>query len=81
MLTTRCVDFPPSHNLKILAKLVAEQGIDLPLPAQELRRLNPHAIETRYNDEAIPLLTKDEAAQIATQTISWAQTVVAQADI
>lgn len=81
VLTSRCLDFPPTHNLQTLAKIVVEQGVDLPLPVQELRRLNPYAVETRYNDEMIPLLTKDEAGGIAASSLSWAQALVAQAEV
>lgn len=58
VLTSHSVDFPPTHNLERLAGQLAELGVALPLPIRELRKLNPYAVETRYNDEAIPLLTR-----------------------
>lgn len=46
VLTAHCADFPRTHNLEELAELVSEQQISLPIPARELRRLNPYAVDT-----------------------------------
>lgn len=78
-LTTRGVDFPPTHNLEKLAGLAIAHGLNLPIQTRELRKLNPFAVETRYNDEAIELLSREEASRIAEQTLIWAGTIVTQA--
>lgn len=75
-LTCHGVDFPPTHNLERLAGQLTELGAALPLPVRELRKLNPYAVETRYNDEAIPLLTRDQLGQMAGQIKEWARTYV-----
>jgi HEPN domain-containing protein len=79
VLTLRHAHFPRTHNLEELAQLVGDLGLTLPLPARELRRLSPFAIEFRYDDEAIPLLTQDEAASIVLQTFNWARCQVEKA--
>lgn len=78
-LTSRCADFPRTHNLEELAKLVSEQNISLPIHARELRRLNPFAVEFRYDDESIVLITQEEAGQFAETMLQWAKAVVAAA--
>lgn len=79
VLTTHGVDFPPTHNLEKLAGLAIAQGVSLPISTRELRKLNPFAVETRYNDEVIELLTREDASLIAEQTLVWARTIVTQA--
>ncbi len=79
VLTARCSHFPRTHNLEELAKLVGDLGFDLPLPERELRRLNPFAVEFRYDDESIPLISREEAEEIVTTTLAWALQRVAAA--
>ena len=78
VLTARQINFPRTHNLEELANLVADNGGALPLPPREFRRLNPFAVQFRYDDQAIALLTVQEAGQIAGVTLDWASTAVGQ---
>ena len=63
----------------------ADEGSDLDLmvveqeltdTAGELQRLTPAAVDLRY-DEGVPLLTREEADQLATRTLAWAEATVA----
>ncbi len=76
VLTMRQVSFPRTHNLEELANLVADQGDALPLPPREFRRLNPFAVQFRYDDQVIALLTVEEAGQIAALAFDWATALV-----
>lgn len=80
VLTAHCADFPRTHNLEELAKLAGEQLISLPLPARELRRLNPYAVDFRYGEEVIALITREEAKDIAEQTLQWARAHVSKVE-
>jgi HEPN domain-containing protein len=73
VLTSHCADFPRTHNLEELAKLIGEQQINLPLPARELRRLNPYAVDFRYGEVDIALITREEAEAIAEKSLQWAR--------
>lgn len=72
VLTSHCAHFPRTHNLEELATLINDQGVATPVPARELRRLNPYAVEFRYDDDPIHLLTLDEAGQLAQSCLDWA---------
>ena len=76
VLTARQIGFPRTHNLEELANLVADQGGALPMPPREFRRLNPFAVQFRYDDQVIALLTVEEAGQIAGLALDWATTLV-----
>jgi HEPN domain-containing protein len=80
VLTSQCADFPRTHNLEELAKLIGEQQINLPLPARELRRLNPYAVDFRYGEVDIALITREEAEAIAEKSLQWARQYVAEVE-
>jgi len=48
-LVARDVDYPPTHRLKDLLKLIQAQGIELPEISAFLRQLTPFAVEYRYD--------------------------------
>lgn len=76
-MTARRVYFRYTHDLGELSNLLTGAGIAHPFTAAELQRLTPSAVELRY-DEGIPLLTREEAAAIATRTLAWAEALVAK---
>ena len=76
-LTANQVYFRYTHDLAELINLLTGAGIAPPFTAQELQRLTPFAVELRY-DEGIPLLTREEAADMATRTLAWAEALVAK---
>lgn len=80
VLTAHCADFPRTHNLEELARLVGEQQISLPIPARDLRRLNPYAVDFRYGDIDIALITREEAEDIAEKTLQWARAHVSEVE-
>ncbi|MFH1869760.1 MAG: HEPN domain-containing protein [Pseudomonadota bacterium] len=77
-LTANQVYFRYTHDLAELINLLTGAGIAPPFTAQELQRLTPFAVELRY-DEGIPLLTREEADQLATRTLAWAEALVTKA--
>lgn len=78
ILTLHGVAYPRTHNLEELARMVEERSIALPVPARELRRLNPFAVEFRYDDEVIALITREDAGRYAAIVLSWAEEQVAR---
>lgn len=56
------------------------QQSSLPLPARELRRLNPYTADFRYGEEAIALMTREEAKDIAEKTLQWARQHVSEVE-
>lgn len=76
VLTSRDVAFPRTHNLEELANLIADSGLAPPLPPRELRRLNPFAVEARYSDPLVPLVSGEEAGNIAAGAVEWANDLI-----
>jgi HEPN domain-containing protein len=80
VLTIKHIDFRRTHDLEELANLLADVGIALPFAPREFRRLNPFAVEFRYDDVSIALITRDEADQLTQQTLAWATEIVSKFD-
>lgn len=61
-----------------LAGNISAAGISLPCEAGSLLKLNPFAVELRYDDQVIPRLTTGEATLIVAQALTWADARVAE---
>ncbi len=75
-MTANQVYFRYTHDRGELTNLLTGAGITPPFTTNELQRLTPSAVELRY-DEGVPLLTREEAAEMATRTLAWAEVLVA----
>ncbi len=76
VLTGKQIAYRRTHDLEELANLLAEAGLVIPLPIDCYRRLNPYAVEVRYDDQVIALLTFDDAEDIMDRTLSWVHTTL-----
>ncbi len=52
VLVSNAVIFRRTHDLEKLADLLERQGIELPLPKDQLRRLNPFAVIIRCQERS-----------------------------
>jgi HEPN domain-containing protein len=59
------LEFRRTHDLEELAGLLLDVRIVMPVDFSGLRRLTPYAVEFRYDDAALHLMTREESAQIA----------------
>lgn len=50
-----------------------DKGEAMPLPMDQLRGLNPFAVEYRYDDELIPQTSREALAEILTVVMNWAE--------
>jgi hypothetical protein len=55
---------------------LAKAGFTLPCSADELAQINPYAVEFRYGDEVIQIMSREEIDAITMRMVSWAETVV-----
>ena len=70
------VEFRRTHDLYELADRIEQASIALPRNAEELGLLNPYAVEFRYGDQAIPLITREEVEALAQDILEWANAIV-----
>jgi HEPN domain-containing protein len=71
------LEFRRTHDLEELAGLLLDVRIVMPVDFSGLRRLTPYAVEFRYDDAALHLMTREEAGQIASSLIDWAAAQIA----
>ncbi len=73
VLVSNAVIFRRTHDLEELANLLERQSIDLPLPKDRLKRLNPFAVITRYQDIEIALTGIDTIAEMIERVRTWVE--------
>lgn len=71
------LEYRRTHDLEELAGTLADVGIPPPVDEIELRCLTPYAVEFRYDDEAIHLISGDEAGRLIALLLAWAATEIA----
>ena len=67
------LEVPRTHDLAALGQAVLDNGTALPLTVDQLRSLNPFAVEYRYDDELIPATSREALAATLAVVIDWAE--------
>jgi HEPN domain-containing protein len=63
---------PRTHDLAALGVALQLKGVNLPLSLDDLRLLNPFAVEFRYDDEMVPAVPRDFLAHLLETLMRWA---------
>lgn len=62
-----------THDLAALGQAILDHGGTLPVTIEQLRGLNPFAVEFRYDDEIIPTTTREELDAMLSAILRWAE--------
>jgi HEPN domain-containing protein len=62
-----------THDLAALGQTILDNGAVLPLTVDQLRSLNPFAVEYRYDDELIPAISRETLAATLAVVMDWAE--------
>jgi HEPN domain-containing protein len=60
-----------THDLAALAATLIHQGLELPVTVDQLRLLNPFAVEFRYDDEVVVQVSREELATLLHTVMDW----------
>jgi HEPN domain-containing protein len=60
-----------THDLAALAATLIHQGLELPVTVDQLRLLNPFAVEFRYDDEVVVQVSREELATHLHTVMHW----------
>jgi HEPN domain-containing protein len=74
------LEYRRTHDLEELAGQLADAGNSPPVSELELRRLTPYAVEFRYDDEAVHLMSCDEAGGLVDSLLAWASGKIGKQD-
>ncbi|MHB1592422.1 MAG: HEPN domain-containing protein [Sulfuricella sp.] len=77
VMCLRGLEYRRTHDLEELAGTLADIGIVPPADEIALRCLTPYAVEFRYDDEAIHLISGDEAGRLIDLLLAWATAEIA----
>lgn len=75
------IEFRRPHDLLALAALLSEKAMTLPVSDDWLIRLTPYAVEFRYDDDPIHLISGREAKLVVITLIKFAEELIAQQQI
>jgi HEPN domain-containing protein len=73
VLATREIEFPFTHDLRLLMGRCEQAGISLPAELSEVDLLTPYAAELRYDDDASGSMERETALSWATVAVRWAR--------
>lgn len=68
-------EVPRTHDLVALAQVLTDKGLSLPVTIDQLRALNPFAVEYRYDDEMIPQTSREALAATLNAAMDWAEKI------
>lgn len=71
VLVSNAVIFRRTHNLEKLADLLIQKDIEPPLPKDQLKRLDPFAVTTRYEDTELALVDIQTIEIMMKTTRAW----------
>ena len=71
--TLQGVEVQRTHDLAALGQTLMDHNMDLPVSVDELRCLNPFAVEFRYDDEITSSLQRDELQTLLGSVLAWAR--------
>lgn len=69
----RGLEAPRTHDLAALGQMMLDAGTVLPLTIDQLRSLNPFAVEYRYDDELIPAISREALAATLAAVMGWTE--------
>lgn len=72
----RGLEVPRTHDLAALGQGILDNGTALPLTIEQLRGLNPFAVEYRYDDELIPDIAREALAAMVADVMDWVEQAI-----
>ncbi len=76
VLTNSGFEYPRTHDLSLLLSLLADNGLPAPPDAEQIRRLTPFGVFSRYDDEVDigpePALDRKMASRAVNRILEWA---------
>lgn len=71
LMCLRDIEVPRSHDLENLIKRLSGSGAIPPVSAGQLRPLTPYAVDFRYDDEPVRLLSESEMRVLVATVIDF----------
>lgn len=71
------MEFRRTHDLEALADLLRAVDVVPPVDGHALRCLTPYAVEFRYDDETIHLISGEAAGQLVGLLLAWTEEQIA----
>ena len=76
VLTHHGLDFPFTHDLVALHKILVDAQIPNPFQIAEVKRLTPYAVTSRYDLERDEILDESQARDMVALAMTWASKII-----
>jgi HEPN domain-containing protein len=70
------IEFRRCHDLLELSGMLKSAGLVIPVTEDALLRLTPYAVEFRYDDQAMPLITPAAAQSAVADCLDWCNRLI-----
>jgi len=71
VIGSRGVDYPYTHDLVALMNILKKHGFALPFPQEQVEKLNPFAVQVRYDLPAVIPVERKEIEEIVDLVANW----------
>jgi HEPN domain-containing protein len=78
VLMAHQANFRRTHDLEEISGLLKKAQLIAPFTEEQYSGLSPFAVEFRYDELTMPVLTMEEVDQIAFRTLEWAREQVSE---
>lgn len=75
VMVARGLEVSRTHDLAALGQTLLDKKTELPVSIDQLRGLNPFAVEYRYDDEVIPKTSREALAGALAAVMDWADKI------
>ena len=74
------IDFPKTHEIEVLLKILTKNDVNIPKPVAESKYLTKYAVTKRYPGEEMEVNKKEynEAVKVASLVLKWAKLITQQ---
>jgi len=72
VMCLRGLEYRRTHDLEELAGMLSDVGVVPPVDERDLRCLTPYAVEFRYDDAPVHLISGDAAGALVESLLAWA---------
>ena len=71
VIGSRGIDYPYTHDLVALIEILENNGFILPFPREQVEKLNPFAVQIRYDLPPIIPINRKEIEEIVNLVAHW----------
>ena len=78
VMCLRGIEYQRTHDLEELAGKLTDAAVAIPVGQDELAALTPYAVQFRYDEEVVNLISGQEAEALVARVLAWADAKISE---